>query len=307
VRRARLIPLPTLSNISQLLRGGAVPTEVIRAYVEEAAPAVEWLVDLGAMAVEPMFNAPDYEMHMPGACAGGRTLRTQPYDGRNLGLDFRRLRAPLEAGVILGGLSIAREDLAHFHSMTRSLRSAVRVGGLVAVHAVHRLCGLHRGARTTMGNAMIARFLAWLRLQSVHIFTGARLVCLVKEGERIAGATVETRSGPVTIHARRAVVLATGGFSHDLDQQRARYPHVAKGHRQLPLPPRDVCGDGLRIACDAGGVLRDRASEPAAWVAVSTMPGGAWPMLVPHFGDRAKPGIIAVLADGRRFARVQTH
>lgn len=282
--------------------GGAAPAEVIRAYVEEAAPAIEWLVDLGAMAVEPMFDAPDYEMHLPGSCAGGRTLRTQPFDGRKLGPDFRRLRTPLAAGVILGGLSIAREDLVHLRSMSRSLRSALRVGRLVAAHALHRASGLHRGARTTMGNAMIARFLAWLRLQSVQILTGARLVRLLKEGERVTGAMAETRSGPVTIHARRAVVLATGGFSHDPDQQRARYPHVAKGHRQLPLPPREVCGDGLRLACEAGGALRDKATEPAAWTAVSVMPGGAGPMLVPHFGDRAKPGIIAVLADGRRFA-----
>ncbi len=281
---------------------GRVPADVMRAYVEEAAGAVGWLVDLGAMEVEPMFDAPDYAMHLPGACPGGRTLRTKPFDGRKLGPDFGRLRPPLAAGVILGGLSVGREDLVHIRSMTRSLRSALHVARLVSAHALHRAGGLHRGARTTMGNAMIARFLAWLQAHSVPVLNQARLATIQKEGERVTGAVVETGSGPMQIRARRAVVLATGGFSHDAEQQRVRYGHVARGHRQLPLPPHEVRGDGLRLAQEVGGVLRNRATEPAAWTAVSVVPGSSDPLLVPHFGDRAKPGIIAVLADGRRFA-----
>lgn len=280
---------------------GHVPADVLRAYVEGAAAAVDFLVDLGAMQVEPMLDAPDYEMHLAGACPGGRTLRTVPFDGRKLGPDFQRLRSPLAAGVVLGGLSIAREDLVHIRSMTRSLRSAIHAGRLIGAHALHRAGGLHRGARTTMGNAMIARFLAWLRAHSVPILTGTRLVRIQKEGERVTGAVVEQEALPVQIRARWAVVLATGGFSHDAEQQRARYGHVARGHRQLPLPPREVRGDGQRLALEVGGVLRNRATEPAAWTAVSVVPGSPEPMLVPHFGDRARPGIIAVLADGRRF------
>lgn len=281
---------------------GRVPADVLRTYVEEAAGAVDFLVGLGAMEVEPMLDAPDYEMHLPGACSGGRTLRTVPFDGRRLGPDFQRLRTPLAAGVMLGGLSIAREDLVHIRSMTRSLRSAFHVGRLVSAHALHRAGGLHRGARTTMGNAMIARFLAWLQANSVPILTGTRLVRLQKEGGRVTGAVLEQGAQPVPIRARRAVVLATGGFSHDSEQQRARYGHVARGHRQLPLPPPEVRGDGLRLALEVGGILRNRVAEPAAWTAVSVVPGRPEPMLVPHFGDRAKPGIIAVLIDGRRFA-----
>ena len=283
---------------------GGRGSSVLRAsFARHAARAVEKLVDLGAMAVEPMFDAPDYEMHLAGACSGGRTLRTIPFDGRDLRREFQRLRDPLPAGQILGGLSVAREDLPHFRGLLRSPRSAAHVARLVATHGWQRLGGLHRGARTTMGNALIARFVAWLMGHKVPIWTAAALKTLEPLGTSISVGVVETLTGPVRVRARRGVILATGGFSHDRDMMVRHYPHVADGQSHFPLAPPEVSGDGLRLAQALGGALGGQVTQPSAWTAVSRYPApsGA-PYLVPHFGDRAKPGIIAVLANGSRFA-----
>lgn len=283
--------------------GGKGSTALRAAFTKHAARTVEKLVELGAMAVEPMFDAPDYEMHLAGACSGGRTLRQIPFDGRELRAEFRRLRDPLAASQILGGLSMAREDLPHFRGLLRSPRSAAHIARLVATHGWQRLGGLHRGARTTMGNALIARFVAWLMARNVPIWTAATLKTLDTLGTAISGGVVETLKGPVRVRARRGVVLATGGFSHDREMMIRHYPHVADGQSHFPLPPPEVTGDGLRLAQALGGALGGQVNQPSAWTAVSRYPtpSGA-PFLVPHFGDRAKPGIIAVLASGTRFA-----
>jgi succinate dehydrogenase/fumarate reductase flavoprotein subunit len=283
--------------------GGRGPAELRATFTRHAARAVEKLVELGAMAVEPMFDAPDYEMQLAGACPGGRTLRTVPFDGRKLGAEFVRLRDPLAAGQILGGLSMAREDLPHFRGLLRSPRSAAHVARLVTTHGWQRLGGLHRGARTTMGNALIARLVAWLMARNVPIWTAAALRTLETLGTTVSGGVVETLKGTVRVRARHGVILATGGFSHDQDMMVRHYPHVADGQSHLPLPPPEVKGDGLRLAQALGGALGGQVIQPSAWTVVSRypVPSGAT-FLVPHFGDRSKPGIIAVLANGSRFA-----
>ncbi len=274
----------------------------IAAYVGQAAAALDYFVAKGAMRVELMADAPDYFDSLPGAHKGGRTLRTVPFDGRGLGPDFRRLRDPLLAGQILGGLSVAREDIGHLQAMARSPRSMLHVLRLLVSHGLQRLGGLHRGARTTMGNAMVARFMAALRAQGVQIRCAATLTDLVVETGRVCGAKVTLPEGVIQITATRGVVLATGGFSHDPLRQRQLYPHLAAGGSHFALPPGEVAGDGLTLARRVGAKVRGKTSDPAAWTAVSRRQRGDTVWQVPHFGDKAKPGIIAVLPNGQRFA-----
>ena len=150
---------------------------------------------------------------------------------------------------------MAREDLPHFRGLLRSPRSAAHVARLVTTHGWQRLGGLHRGARTTMGNALIARLVAWLMARNVPIWTAAALRTLETLGTTVSGGVVETLKGTVRVRARHGVILATGGFSHDQDMMVRHYPHVADGQSHLPLPPPEVKGDGLRLAQALGGVL----------------------------------------------------
>ena len=53
----------------------------------------------------------------------------------------------------------------------------------------------------------------------------------------------------------------------------------------------------------AGGRIEDTLPNAAAWVPVSiTERKDGSKGVMPHFIDRAKPGVIAVMRDGRRFA-----
>ncbi|CAN1576572.1 putative succinate dehydrogenase [Paracoccaceae bacterium] len=215
---------------------------------------------------------------------------------------FRRLRDPLAAGQIFGGLSVARDDIGHLQALGRSPRSMLYVLRLLLAHGMQRLGGLHRGARTTMGNAMVARFLAAVKAQRTPIWCNATLTEIKMQTGRVTGAIITTPEGPVEIAVTRGVVLATGGFSHDLRRQAQIYSHVAVGRSHVALPPNEVAGDGLTLALRVGGKVRGNVSQPAAWTAVSERRQDSKVWQVPHFGDKAKPGIIAVLPNGRRFA-----
>ena len=99
---------------------------------------------------------PDYHPEVGDAMPGGRSLWVDHFNGRRLGAHFANLRRPLETTMIMGGMSIAREDVPHFLRMTRSLRSALYVGRLFLRHLFDRI-GHSRGTRIANGNALVAR------------------------------------------------------------------------------------------------------------------------------------------------------
>lgn len=284
--------------------GGTLDPVRARAYVEEAANALRFF-EVNSHARFVLFpEAVDYYPDCPGAAPGGRTLRSEPFDGRRLGARFRALRHPLPVATLLGGLSIAREDLPHLLNLGRSPRSMLYVARLLGRYGLDRLSGLPRGSRTTMGNALAARLALTLFEREVPLWLGAPVVALEAEGGRVTGAVVKRGGARVVVRARKAVILACGGFPGSDTLKRRHYPHLAGegATTHVSIPPGENAGDGLALAESLGAVLERSVRHPAAWTPVSLAPvkgGGTTPF--PHFGDRAKPGVIAVLRDGRRF------
>ena len=104
------------------------------------------------------------------------------------------------------------------------------------------------------------------------------------------------------ITARRGVVLACGGFPHDAARTAEAYPHLRRGGEHFSPVPSDNTGDGIRLAEDAGARMEIRFPSAAAWMPVSKVPNGDGSFTAfPHLLDRYKPGVIAVLNNGRRF------
>lgn len=123
---------------------------------------------------------------------------------------------------------------------------------------------------------------------------------LLEQG-RVCGVVLERADGEVQVRAA-AVILAAGGFLHDLQRRRALFPRTPTGHEHLALPPQACNGDGISLGESAGGVLETDLASPVAWAPVSRLPmrDGSTGHF-PHIIDRAKPGVIGVLASGERF------
>ncbi|MDF3845644.1 FAD-dependent oxidoreductase [Pseudomonas citronellolis] len=244
---------------------------------------------------------PDYHPDAPGGVDVGRSILAAPYDIRGLGQDMARLRPPLKTITFIGMMfNSSNADLKHFFNATRSLKSFAYVAKRLATH-VKELLLYRRGIQVTSGNALAAR-LAKSALElgiPIHTATPARQLLL--DGGQVRGALASGPQGELRIEARRGVVLACGGFSHDLQRIRQAYPHLRSGGEHCSPVPAGNTGDGLRMAEQAGGQVDIRYPEAAAWMPVSRVPMGGGHTAFPHLLDRYKPGVIGVLRDGTRF------
>lgn len=247
-------------------------------------------------------NYPDYHPHLPGGAEIGRAIVAEPFDLRELKDDRARLRPPLETITFFGMMfNSSNAELKHFFQATRSLRSLCYVLKRLAGHAVEVL-RYGRSVQATGGNALVARLLKSARDLGIPVVTEADVTSLRFDGARVNGVAGQRAGTAFTIAARRGVVLACGGFSHDRQLTAERFSQAVGTGGHISLAPCSITGDGIRLARSAGGLMAPPRRQPAAWMPVSMVPrSGAAPSLFPHLLDRYKPGVIAVLRNGRRF------
>ena len=242
---------------------------------------------------------PDYHPDVGGGVDVGRSILAAPFDIRELGSDMKRLRPPLKTITFIGMMfNSSNADLKHFFNVTKSLTSFIYVAKRLVSH-VKELILYRRGTQVTSGNALAARLAKSALDLDIPIYTDTPASGLIIESGRVVG--VKTNSGRQIV-ASKGVVLACGGFSHDLERLRQAYPHVKRGGEHFSPVPEGNTGDGARLAEGVGGKVDIRLAAAAAWMPVSKVPMGHGKFTAfPHLLDRYKPGIIGVLRNGKRF------
>lgn len=242
---------------------------------------------------------PDY-LDGPGSAFGGRALAPVQFDGRRLGADFDRVRPPRDVFMGLGGMMVGRAELGALLSPLASLGNLRTTLRLVLGHFRDRL-GHRRGTRLLMGNALVGQLLLSLRQRKVPIRFDSPMVDLIQQDGHVTGAVIDTPQGLRRIRARRGVVLATGGIGWNKALRERLFPRQIATFSQAPA---GNTGDGIAIAETSAGAAVDNGCDSAGlWMPCSTLtnPDGTqsvWPHILL---DRAKPGLIAVGPDGRRF------
>jgi succinate dehydrogenase/fumarate reductase flavoprotein subunit len=252
---------------------------------------------------------PDFHGNTPDASLGGRSICAAPFDGRRLGARIANLKPPLPETTLWGMGIASGAELRHFLNATRKPASFWHVTQLVLAYARDRLL-YGRGMRLVNGNALVAALAASAFEKGVDIRTSSPAKKLILKHGRVAGAVLGNKggslqdkaSGEVIVHARCGVVLACGGFPHDNERKKALLPHAPSGSEHYSAASRGNTGDGLRLGEAAGGVVATDLVQAAALAPVSLVPqkdGGFTHF--PHLIERAKPGLIAVTAQGERF------
>jgi succinate dehydrogenase/fumarate reductase flavoprotein subunit len=244
---------------------------------------------------------PDFHDMTPSAGLGGRSVCAAPFDGRRLGARLNDLRPPL-AEISPWGMGIASgADLRHFINATSHWASFKHVAGRTLRHW-RDLVTKGRGLHLVNGNALVASLLKSADDLGVRILPGTPAKGLLRNSETVIGAMVERRGKPTEIRAKRGVVLACGGFPHDISRKAAMLPHAPTGNEHWSAAPKTNTGDGLRLGETVGGHVRSDLAGAAALCPVSLVPqpDGSFTHF-PHLLERAKPGLIAVLPNGRRF------
>ncbi|MFT3663423.1 FAD-dependent oxidoreductase [Piscinibacter sp.] len=284
---------------------GAPGDPRMRAFVDQGDAVVRHLEQHTLLRLQPVRRYPDYYPDLPGATAGGRVLEPVAFDGRELGGEFAHLRDPLPEFMLFGGMMISREDIPKLRKAGRSIPAAWHVGKLLARYALQRVRA-HRGTTLVLGNALVARLFKSALDLGVTIVRGARVERLLVEEGRVAGVQWRRGDDPGGVARPGAgVVLATGGMSHDAALRRDYVP-AAAGDRSATIAsgaPRS----GMRLALQCGAARSAAASGVddalAFWVPTSSWQrdDGATALFPHTVTDRAKPGLIAVDAAGRRF------
>ena len=275
----------------------------IALFLDNAPKMVEWFERETAVKFVPTLY-PDYHPDAPGGVDVGRSILAAPFDARELGAEIGRLRPPLTTITFIGMMfNSSNADLKHFFNATKSLVSAAYVGRRLAGH-FKDLALYRRGVQITSGNALAARLAKACFDLAIPLHTQAEARELIVEDGRVKGARIRGENGDFAVHATRGVVLACGGYPHDVERIRRSYPHLQRGGEHLSPVPSGNTGDGLKLAESIGGKvdIRFTGEGAAAWMPVSKVPlsGGRFGVF-PHLLDRYKPGIIGVLRNGRRF------
>ncbi|WP_420177567.1 FAD-dependent oxidoreductase [Kerstersia gyiorum] len=275
----------------------------VEAFLRHAPAMVSFFEQKTALQFIAGNTIPDFHGKQAGAVTGGRSVCAAPFDGRALGRRLADMREPLEL-IAPWRMGIASgADLGHFMNAMRSARSFAHVTRRVLRHFWERATQ-GRGMHLVNGNALVAGLAKSAFDRRVDIRVAAPVVGLLRADDgRVAGVRVRDADGRETeIGARRGVVLACGGFPHDVERKQALFAHAPTGREHWSAAPPSNTGDGLRLGESVGAGVDAGLYRPAGWAPVSLVPGAQGESNnYPHLIERAKPGVMAVTQAGQRF------
>jgi succinate dehydrogenase/fumarate reductase flavoprotein subunit len=273
----------------------------VDAFLENGPKAIDFFTEKTCVQFEmpPIF--PDYHAEVPGGLPGGRSMVTAPFDARELGKRVAQLALPVPEQMVFGMMIGSGKELWHFLRAFKSLESFWYVTKRFAAH-VFDVVRYGRGMTLTNGNALAGRLAKAGMDLNIPVWLSSPVKKLIVEGDAVVGATVMHEGKLVDIRTRRGVVLACGGFPHDIERRKQLFPHAPTGREHFTPSPQFNTGDGLRLAESVGGWVDPTIPNAGAWCPTSVVPRKDGSQgIMPHFIDRAKPGVIAVTKTGRRF------
>ena len=297
-------PADTVERVREYMMsetGSNYDAAAVQCFIENGPKMVEFFERETDMKFVPTLY-PDYHPDAPGGADIGRSILAAPYDIRGLGKDMRRLKPPLETITFMGMMfNSSNADLKHFFRATKSIVSFLYVARRLATH-VKEMAIYRRGTNVTSGNALAARLAKSALAIDISILTSTPVKELLSKNGKVVGVRAAAADGELRVTARHGVVLACGGFPHDLKRIAQVYPHVKRGGEHLSPTPVGNTGDGLTMAEKVGGAVELGFADASAWMPVSKVPfGKGHTGVFPHLLDRYKPGVIGVLRSGRRF------
>lgn len=258
---------------------GMIDPAMAEALVDAGPVAVRWVEEHTPVRFQVVKGFPDYHPeHAGGKPRGGRSLDPSLFSFAALGEWADKVVKPARNPYLslvetpLGGGSgfIDADELAR--------RKAADIRGC--------------------GQALIGGLLKACLDRGIVPVTGATAEQLVVVDGAVTGVRFATDAGPLDVAARKAVIVATGGFEWDSDLVR----DFLRGPMTSPATVPTNTGDGLRMTMAVGAQLGNM--REAWWVPTIEIPGDE------AFGrqranlilrERTLPRSIMVNRTGKRF------
>jgi 3-oxosteroid 1-dehydrogenase len=268
--------------------GPASTVERRHAFITGGGEMISFLQQRGVRFV----HCPGYSDYYSSAKGGhdvGRAIEPEPFDGHVLGPWLDKLQPGLAQSLGLAVMTNEARSLSHYNRSLGAFAVSARVALRTAAARVRRQALLTNGA------SLIAQLLTIALAEGVPVWTEAPLDDLVVEDGRVVGVRAARGGAPVTIRARRGVLLAAGGFAHNPEMRGEHggdQPNAAKWSIANPGDTGEAMATAMRL-----GAKTDLMDE--AWWLPAPRTG--------RFGQstldqaRQRPRTIYVDAGGRRF------
>ncbi|MET0901283.1 MAG: FAD-binding protein [Mycobacterium sp.] len=269
---------------------GLVSAERLRAYVEKSPEMMEFLEKRSPwfeFVWKPGYA--DYYPELPGGSERGSTINVPAIDLRKLGDEERNLLQPL--ALAPKGIWFAPKDLRLFYQVRQNWR-----GKAVLLKLIWRMfrARVFGDRMASIGQSLAARMRLAMRDRGIPLWLDSPMTELITDADgRVTGAVVERSGVTHRVGARRGVIVASGGFDHDMAWRR----------RHLPVLDQDWSfgnpanvGDGIRAGEKVGGSC-DLLDE-AWWFPAICWPDGRLQFML---NERMMPSQFVVNGAGKRF------
>lgn len=290
-RREGYVPSPeAVVGYLKLITDGLVSEARLRQYVESAPQMLEFLEQLSGwfeFVWKPGYA--DYYPELPGGSELGSTINVPAIDLRKLGPDQQKLLAPL--ALAPKGIWLGPKELRTFYRIRQSWAGKGVLLKLIGRMVRARVFGERMAA---IGQSLAARLRLALRERGIPLWLDSPMVQLLTDADgSVAGAVVEREGKEQRIGARLGVILASGGFDHDLAWRKELLPEV---DQDWSFGNPAAMGDGIRAGQKVGAAT-DLLDE-AWWFPAIQWPDGRMQFML---NERMMPAQFIVNGAGKRF------
>lgn len=252
------------------------------AYLSEGLRMIDFLRRLG-IRMNRVKNYADYYAELPGGNTRGRALQCDVFNLSKLG--SYAIRVPNLAPVI--------GYVEEFPELSLVLRTWSGFSTFVRVVTRTAWARLTRRPLAANGSALIGRLLHAGLNCGIELWTESPVKDIVVEGDRVTGVRVLREGQEYMVRARRGVLIAAGGYAHNLEM-RERYGRQPASTDWTFANPGET-GELVQMAMRLGAAT-DLMNE-AIWIPMTLSPSG--PMYLEY--ERAKPFSLIVDGEGSRY------
>ncbi len=282
--------------LRQLITEQEVPEYQLDAYLENGPKMVDFLHDRTRMRYVTLEHYPDYYTNLDGAMHGHRSMEPQTFNADELGEEWRRLRRTHPMMHLAGVIGFTQVEAGLLIGQQPGWwKTAVKLVLDYVLDIPWRLKDRF-ARRLATGCAGVARLRASMQDRDIPLWQNTAMTKVVDVDGKVLGVEVMREGKPVRIQARKAVVLAAGGFEHN-QEMREQYLPQPTDHR-WSAGTKDNTGDAIREGIRLGAKMH-RLNE-AWWCNTISVPGEEIPRL--SIMEKSYPGSIMVNPAGQRFS-----
>ena len=284
---------PSPDGVVEYLRritGGLVSDARLRQYVDTAPVMMEFLEKTSPwfeFVWKPGYS--DYYPELPGGSERGSTINVPAIDLRKLGDEEQNLLQPL--ALAPKGIWLGPKDLRLFYQVRQNWR-----GKAVLVKLLYRMfrARVFGERMAAIGQSLAARLRLAMKDRGIPLWLDTPMTELITDADgTVTGAVVERGGRVLRVGVRGGVILATGGFDHDMEWRRQYLP-VLEDDWSFGNPL--AVGDGIKAGEKVGGST-DLLDE-AWWFPAICWPDGRLQFML---NERMMPSQFVVNGDGKRF------